>query len=152
MRGQTIGTDLDRYKILPPGAFAYNPMRINIGSIARWPGNHHVLVSPDYVVFEAIPGKLDGRFLDHYRRSHPWKHFMEAAGNGGVRVRVYYNDLAALKLPLPPLTEQQRIADLLDLLDREISLLERQRELLEKQKRAVMHKLLTGEVRLATTE
>ena len=124
-------------------------MRINIGSIARWSGTNDVLVSPDYVVFETIPQKLDGRFLDHYRRSHAWKHFMEAAGNGSVRVRIYYDDLAALKLPLPPLDEQRRVADLLDLLDREITLLQRHRDLLEKQKRAVMHKLLTGEVRLA---
>lgn len=152
MRETTIGTKLDRYKILPPGAFAYNPMRLNIGSIARWAGSEDVLVSPDYVVLETIPVKLDARFLDHYRRGHAWKHFMEIAGNGSVRVRIYYDDLASMKISLPPIEEQQRIADLLDLLDREISLLQRQRELLEQQKRAVMHKLLTGEVRLASTE
>lgn len=152
MRERTIGADLNRYKTLPPGAFAYNPMRLNIGSIARWSGTDDVLVSPDYVVFEALPEALDGRYLDQYRRSHAWKRFMEAAGNGGVRVRIYYDELAALKLPMPPLEDQRRIADILDLLDREISLLQRQRDLLEKQKRAVMHKLLTGEVRLAATE
>ena len=46
--------DLARYKIVPPGGFAYNPMRLNIGSIAfnDLPGVT-ILVSPDYVVFRA---------------------------------------------------------------------------------------------------
>jgi type I restriction enzyme S subunit len=148
MRERTIGTDLTRYKVLRPRAFAYNPMRVNIGSIARWMGEEDVLVSPDYVVFEAIDGKLDDRFLDHYRRSSAWQRYIEAAGKGSVRVRIYYDDLAAMPLGLPSIEEQRRIADVLDLLDREISLLQRQCDLLDKQKRAIAHKLLAGEVLL----
>ena len=148
MRERTIGTDLTRYKILRPGAFAYNPMRVNIGSIARWMGEEKVLVSPDYVVFEAIPGELDDRFLDHFRRSQAWQRYIDAAGNGSVRVRIYYDDLAAMPLRLPPVQAQRRIADVLDLLDREISLLQRQRDLLDKQKRTVTQKLLAGDVHL----
>lgn len=53
MRERTIASDLDRYKIVQPVAFAYNPMRINIGSIARSYFDKDVLVSPDYVVFES---------------------------------------------------------------------------------------------------
>lgn len=45
-------SDLSRYKVIEPGDFAYNPMRLNIGSIGMCteemgPG----LVSPDYVAF-----------------------------------------------------------------------------------------------------
>lgn len=148
MRDRTIGSRLERYKVVRPGFFAYNPMRINIGSIAQWTGNEEVLVSPDYVVFEAIEGQLNERFLDHYRRSQAWKRYMEVTGNGGVRVRIYYDDLAALSLKLPQIDEQRGIAEVLDLIDREIALLRRQRSLFERQKRVVTDKLLTGKIRL----
>jgi len=148
MRDRTIGPDLRRYKVLHPRSFAYNPMRINIGSIARWAGDSDVLVSPDYVVFQPITEVLDDRFLDHYRRSELWERYMQTAGSGSVRVRIYYDDLAAMILELPGLEEQRHIAGALDALDREIALLERQRDLLERQKRAVTDRLITGEVHL----
>lgn len=150
MRDRSIGADLGRYKVLKPRSFAYNPMRINIGSIAQWTGTEEVLVSPDYVVLQTMAGKLDDRFLDHYRRSHAWERYLEAAGNGSVRVRIYYDDLAAMSLNLPPIEEQRRIADFLDLMDHEISLLQRQRDLFETQKRSVIHKILLGDVSLNT--
>jgi type I restriction enzyme S subunit len=51
MRERLIGSDLQRYKVVRKDWFAYNPMRLNIGSIARWSGPSDVVVSPDYVVF-----------------------------------------------------------------------------------------------------
>lgn len=128
MREHTIGSELDRYKVLRPGAFAYNPMRLNIGSIARWPGPGNVLVSGDYVVFEAIDGKLDGRYLDHIRRSAAWKQHVAAAGSGSVRVRIYYDDLAAMRISIPPIDEQRLIADLIADFEKEISVLQRLRD------------------------
>jgi type I restriction enzyme S subunit len=64
MRDRTMSDSLARYKVVRPGGFAYNPMRLNIGSIARSSFKRDVLVSPDYVVFEAVPESLDPRFLD----------------------------------------------------------------------------------------
>lgn len=52
MREETIAAAIDRYKLVKPKAFAYNPMRLNIGSIAMSSFDRDVLVSPDYVVFE----------------------------------------------------------------------------------------------------
>ena len=70
MRGQTIGGDLSRYKRLPPRAFAYNPMRINVGSIAMNDRDEEVLVSPDYVVFGCTENGLAPDFLNHLRKTH----------------------------------------------------------------------------------
>lgn len=47
MRERTIGADLARYLVVKTNRFAYNPMRINIGLIARWQGERDILVSPD---------------------------------------------------------------------------------------------------------
>jgi len=146
MRERTMAEDLSRYKVVPPGAFAYNPMRINIGSIAYSWHKHDVLVSPDYEVFATRPDSLDPRYLDHLRRSEPWANFVKRAGNGSVRVRIYYQDLGQFVFPLPPLDEQRRIATLLDKADDEISLLERQFAAYRQLKRGLMQQLLTGEI------
>jgi restriction endonuclease S subunit len=120
MEERLIGKDLARYKKLEPEAFAYNPMRINIGSIARWKGSNDVLVSPDYVVFRcSARGKtgVSPAYLDCFRFSDQWNDFVAGSGDGGVRIRIYYKDLARLPLRLPSLAEQQRIADCLSSLD-----------------------------------
>ena len=148
MRDRTMSDSLARYKVLRPGGFAYNPMRLNIGSIARSSFKRDVLVSPDYVVFEAVPELLDPRFLDYTRRAHAWRRFMMAAGSGGVRIRIYYDDLARLRLPLPGKEEQSAIADILDTAFQEIACLTLRRETIAKQKRGLMQGLLTGKIRI----
>lgn len=149
MREQTIGSDLTRYKILPPRSFAYNPMRINVGSIAMLRLSSDVLVSPDYVLFECIPGKLDPDYLDHLRQSHFWAHYINAGGSGSVRMRTYYDDLAALRLKLPGFGEQKKISAVLNTAQAEIALVTTEIETLTHQKRGLMQKLLTGEWRVA---
>lgn len=148
MRDQTIAADISRYLILPPRAFAYNPMRINVGSIAMSRFDHDVLVSPDYVLFECVPGQLDPDFLGHLRRSHFWSHHINAGGTGSVRMRTYYEDLAALRLKIPPYDEQLAISEVLNTANRVVSLVGEQIEALKRQKRGLMQKLLTGEWRV----
>ncbi len=148
MRDQTIGADLSRYKVLPPLGFAYNPMRINIGSIALSTLESDVLVSPDYVLFICEKGKLSPDYLEHLRKTHFWAHHINAGGAGSVRLRIYYDDFAALNLPLPDYDEQLAIVEVLDAARRQIDLTETEVDLLSRQKRGLMQKLLTGEWRV----
>lgn len=145
MKDHVRASDLSRYKIVAPDAFAYNPMRLNIGSIAQNLHGREVLVSPDYVAFAAQSDALLPAYFDHLRRSWLWSRFVKTAGSGGVRVRIYYDDLADFVFELPSVPEQRRIVDVLDTGRREIALLEAQRDALAKQKRGLMQKLLTGE-------
>jgi type I restriction enzyme, S subunit len=149
MREQTISTDLSRYKILPPRAFAYNPMRINVGSIAMSRLERDVLVSPDYVLFQCIDHALDPDYLDHLCSTHWWSHHINAGGSGSVRMRTYYDDLAALSLELPDFQEQQAISSVLSTAKREIDLIGTQMDALARQKRGLMQKLLSGEWRVS---
>jgi type I restriction enzyme, S subunit len=56
--------NLERYKIIEPGMFAYNPMRLNIGSIGYCSDEFGIgLVSPDYVVFCCNKKYLEPKFL-----------------------------------------------------------------------------------------
>jgi type I restriction enzyme S subunit len=154
-RDRVRGESIDRCKIVRPGAFAYNPMRLNIGSIARWHGSEPAIVSPDYVVFEADPAQLDEAFLDHLRSSAPWRKFTESAGDGGVRVRIYFDHLAEFRFPLPPLPEQRRIAEILSSVDEAAQATQGVIEQTRKVKQGVLERLLTkgiGHTRFKQTE
>jgi type I restriction enzyme S subunit len=123
-------------------------MRLNIGSIARNRSGADCLVSPDYVVFTTDPSVLLPAYLDQVRRSDIWSDFVRPAGAGSVRVRIYFRDLAEIQIPLPSLDEQRRIVHVLEAADREIASLEKLRDAYDAQKRAVMQRLLSGDLLL----
>lgn len=143
-----VGDSIDRYQIVQKDWFAYNPMRLNIGSISRSAHPAPVLVSPDYVVFRCLDGRLDPAYLDQYRRGHQWASYMRVCGAGSVRTRIYFNDLGSQWVMLPPIEEQTRIAQVLGTIDREIATLRALHDALAEQKKGLMQKLLTGEVRV----
>ena len=146
MEGRLVAADISRYKLVGSNWFAYNPMRLNIGSIARWQGDSVVLVSPDYVVFRCLeqstPAALHPEYLDHFRRSSQWDAFVNEAGDGGVRVRIYYRDISQLRLIVPDVVEQQKIADCLGNLDELIAAEGRKLEALRQHKQGLMQQLV----------
>lgn len=152
MREHVVAENISRYLVLPPNGFAYNPMRINIGSIAMSEHEHDVIVSPDYVVFACKEDRLHPRFLNHLRRTKAWADFMTIAGNGSVRVRIYYASLAEFEFHLPPLDEQRAIIEVLDDAEREITALKAERAALAKQRDALATELLTGRLRAPQAE
>ncbi len=148
MRDHVKGESFDRCKCVETDWFAYNPMRINIGSIARWQGTKTVMVSGDYVVFRCHPHKLLPAYLNHLRQSRMWQSFVTRGGNGSVRIRIYFSDLAEFTFPCPPIDEQREIAAILDTSDQELMILRTQRTALNQQKRGLMQRLLMGKVRV----
>jgi len=129
---------LEKYKAIERGMFAYNPMRLNIGSIGYCSQNIQPgLVSPDYVVFECNPKKLDPEFLNYYIGSTAWLEWTAKAGVGSVRLRIYYKELAQLPILLPSISEQHAIAEVLGVLDNKIELNSRMSATLESMARAV---------------
>jgi type I restriction enzyme S subunit len=148
MEERHIGKDTTRYKLLSPDWFAYNPMRINIGSFARWRGDCDVLVSPDYMVFRCIDDHESGisaDYLDQFRSSLQWERFVSGNGDGGVRIRIYYKDLALLSMGLPSLLEQRKIASCLSTLDELIGAQGRKVAALRTHKKGLMQQLFPCE-------
>jgi len=141
MRERVKGVSTDRCKVVVPNAFAYNPMRLNIGSIARNISKRAVMVSPDYVVFAADPLELLPSYLDQVRRSGLWERYVGASGDGSVRVRIYYGDLARLEIPIPPIPEQQKIAAILSDVDSKLDIIARQIKATHTLKRGLMQAL-----------
>jgi type I restriction enzyme, S subunit len=141
--------DIWRCKMVRKNWFVYDPMRLGAGSIAKWSGPGDALAPPDYIVFKCNESQIDPEFLNQFRLSHQWAQFAEDAGTGSVRLRARFSDLAALRLALPPLEEQRRIAAILNSCDREIDLLLRQLATLKRQKQGLMRKLLTGQIQVS---
>jgi type I restriction enzyme, S subunit len=133
-----VSADLSRYKRLDPGMFAYNPMRLNIGSIGYCSSNHKAgLVSPDYVVFRCDAASLEPEYLKYYIESALWRDWTEGSGVGSVRVRIYYRELARMPITLPPVAEQRAIAHILGALDEKIEQNRRMNKTLEAMARAL---------------
>ena len=148
MEARLIAADIERYKLVEHDWFAYNPMRLNIGSIARWKGESEILVSPDYVVFKCITDDesgIDPRYVDQFRQTKAWEDFVTEGGDGGVRVRIYYKDIARLQLALPSLPEQQKIADCLSSVDEFIAAQARKVDALKTHKKGLMQQLFPRE-------
>jgi len=120
--GRYQSKDLSRYKVIESGMFAYNPMRLNIGSIGL-NKTQKGLVSPDYVVFSCNPDLLDPRFLAYFIETSNWKSWIARAGTGSVRIRIYYRELSRMPITLPPILEQEKIVCVLDHIDQKINLL-----------------------------
>lgn len=148
MEARLIAPDIARYKIVQKDWFAYNPMRLNIGSIARWKGECEILVSPDYVVFKCITNDETGiapGYLDHFRQTKAWEDFVTEGGDGSVRVRIYYKDIARVRLALPSSAEQQRIAECLSSVDEAIAAQARKLDALKIYKTCLMQQLFPRE-------
>jgi type I restriction enzyme M protein len=108
-----IGKNPERYKIVREGYLAYNPMRINIGSIGvAVEGADEGITSPDYVVFRCKNGVLP-EYIYHYLRSEAGRHEINLKTKGSVRFRLYYKQLAEIPIPVPKdLQLQSRFAAL----------------------------------------
>jgi type I restriction enzyme S subunit len=143
MRDRVKGVSTDRCLVVEPNAFAYNPMRLNIGSIARNMADRAVIVSPDYVVFETDKNQLLPSYLDHVRRAAAWEQFVTTSGDGSVRVRIYFEHLAQLHIPLPPLVEQERITSILDTADDKLDVIARQIAITQTLKQGLMQTLFS---------
>lgn len=98
--------DQTNYKIVPKGYFAYNPSRINVGSIDCQSVEDRVIVSPLYVVFKADE-RVDNNYLLHYLKSDIGKTYINELASGSVRVNLKFSILQEISFPMIPIEEQK---------------------------------------------
>ena len=126
--GYMKDTDRKAYNIVQPNSFAYNPARINVGSIGYYKGVENVIVSSLYEVFQT-DNYVNDRFLWHWLKSDEFPRWIEKLQEGSVRLYFYYDKLCECQLYMPSLEEQEKIASFLDGLDNLITLHQRQHKL-----------------------
>lgn len=110
---EVASKDKSTYKIVPKGYFAYNPSRINVGSIDWQNCEDKVIVSPLYVVF-GVSEELDQQYLLHYLKSDMMLTYIKEYATGSVRDNLKLSDLGKFPINLRPLDEQRKIAAVLD--------------------------------------
>ena len=135
-----VGDDIKAYKIIQSQEFAYNPARINVGSIAMYSGKAPCMISSLYVCFKTTQ-KVDDEWLMQLLKTAKLNYCYNVNGEGGVRVYLFYPNFARIRVSLPSLTEQKKIACLLNLLDERISTQNKIIEDLKKLKCAIIEKL-----------
>ena len=145
---RVASADLSNYKVVTRGQYAYNPSRINVGSIARLDDWDLGVLSPMYVVFGLDEAKVNSDYFLHWLDSHEARERIKKSAQGSVRETVSFTEFAAIVFPLPDLTKQAAIARYLNALRDEISTLGVYVEKLKEQKRGLMQKLLTGQWRV----
>ena len=98
------------YKKVSAGDFAYNPYRINVGSIGWVPPEHDsAYISPAYVVFSVNKTVVLPEVFWFIMKSAFFNQTLRAATAGSVRMNLTYPLLETLKIPIPPLPLQQKI-------------------------------------------
>ena len=122
--------DRSTYKIVPRGCFAYNPSRINVGSVDWQHKEDRVIVSPLYVVFSVSKG-LDQQYLYYYLKSEKCLYYIKELASGSVRDNLKLSMLKEFTIPNITLEEQRKAVMVLEQTDRLIALQERQMTVLD---------------------
>lgn len=132
--------DCRQYIIVPPKSFAYNPARINVGSIGYQNLSKDVIVSSLYEVFQTKEG-VDDAFLWQWFHTDIFRRMVINVQEGGVRQYFFYEKLRECSIDLPTLAEQKKIAEFLEAEDRLISAQEQRVESLKTHKKGLMQQL-----------
>ena len=132
--------DKRMYYIVSPNSFAYNPARINVGSIGYQNTGKNVIVSSLYEIFKTSDD-VDDRLLWHWFKSPDFQKLIWQLQEGGVRLYFYYDKLCMGEVSLPSLEEQRKIGKFFDTLDNLITLHQRELEKLQSTKKALLEKM-----------
>lgn len=139
----------DSYKIVRPNDFAYNPMNLRFGAVARHKGDMPVAVSGYYDIFTTV-FESDLPFMDSFLTCGPMITYYNRVSTGSLveKQRVHFSQFLEFVLPLPSINERTKIAAILTTQDKVIELKEKRFAEKQRQKKYLMQQLLTCKKRL----
>ena len=133
--------DVSNYYVINNGCFAYNPSRIDVGSLAYKNDNDISIISPLYVSFKGNAKHINDKFLLGWLFSHKFVGKLGRLFEGSVRNTLSYENLSTIDIETPCIAEQEKIALFLEVINDSI---ENQKELLDeiiKEKTALLNKM-----------
>lgn len=147
--------NIQDYYVVDIGDFVYNP-RISQNA-PTGPINRNMLskgiVSPLYTVF-SVQDETLAKFLAYFFKTIIWQNEIKSVANYGARhdrINITDNAFFSLKILLPPLDEQEKIAEILSTWDEAINLTINLIESKKQFKKALMQNLLTAKINWHTT-
>ena len=113
-RANTNGLDFHNYKVVSPNQFAYNPSRINLGSIAlRNEKDGKCIVSPMYIVFEVKnTDKLMSNYLLLWLSRSEFLRSTLFYASGSVRDTFDFSEMKEVAIPIPDIKVQREIVNI----------------------------------------
>lgn len=136
-------TDKKTNYIVNPGAFAYNPARINVGSIGYQNLATPVLVSSLYEVFKTN-SQINDLFLIYWFKTDKFFNQIKKYEEGGVRQYYFLDKLLFSEIIIPKdAREQQKISKILKKLDYLFSLQQRKLKLFDQLRKTLLEYLIS---------
>ena len=127
------------YKVVDKYEFAYNPARINVGSIAMLEKFNCGIVSPMYVCFKC--NNIYHSFLKYFFLTNEFKNQMKMRLEGSVRMCLSYEALSNINIKIPSIEEQNRIANLFSNLDKKMDFETKKLQDLKTYKKGLLQKM-----------
>ena len=115
--GTVHSANISNYKIVRKNQFAYNPSRVNVGSIDILKDYEEGALSPMYIVFEVDTTKLLPDYFKYYFETNRFFENVKNNTQGSVRNSLSFKALADFDYLLPPIEEQEKIVKILKNLD-----------------------------------
>lgn len=97
---QVFSKSIEKYIVVKQKEFAYNPARVNIGSIGRNDFDYDGCVSPVYVAFKVEEGYEN--FMNMFIKSNRFNQWVTTLASGSVRQTLNYSDFSIIKIAYPP--------------------------------------------------
>lgn len=156
---EVASEDKSNYYLLFRGDFAYNKSYSNgypFGAFKMLDRYDSGVVSPLYICFTPTESNACPAYYVQYFENGMMNREIQAVAQEGARnhglLNISIDDFFNSYLLCPPFPEQQKIAEILTAQDAVIALMQKQIELKQQQKKALMQKLLSGEVRVGDGE
>lgn len=141
---QVFSSSIAKYKIVNKGDFAYNPARVNIGSIGRNEFDFDGCVSPVYVVFSVLDGYEN--YFDLFRKTDFFKDSVASLAIGGVRQSLSYDDLSLIETIIPSKNIVEKFNNLYNQMKKTIKANKLENSRLSTLRDTLLPRLMSGEI------
>ena len=141
---QVFSSSIAKYKIVNKGDFAYNPARVNIGSLGRNEFDFDGCVSPVYVVFSVLEGYEN--YFDLFRKTDFFKDSVASLAIGGVRQSLSYDDLSLIETIIPSENIVEKFNNLYNQMKKTIKANKQENSRLSLLRDTLLPRLMSGEL------
>ena len=145
-RTNVTSLDLSKYQLVRKGNLVLNNQQAWRGSVGV--SSYEGIVSPAYLILE-LSNKFDPHYANYlFRNGSMVSHYLIASkGVGTIQRNLYWGNLRRTPIFIPPLSEQQKIAQFLDdktaKIDQAVDLAEKQIALLKEHKQILIQNAVT---------